>query len=94
MTTLLASPAAPAQAHGSTRLRRVAHCESGHRWHINTGNGYYGGLQFSLSSWRWVGGSGYPHHASKYEQLKRGRILRDWIGGANAWPTCWPRSAR
>ena len=33
----------------------VAKCESGGNWSINTGNGYYGGLQFSLSSWRAVG---------------------------------------
>jgi len=68
-------------------LERVAHCESGGRWHINTGNGFYGGLQFTLSSWRAVGGSGYPHQATKLEQMYRAvRLLR--IQGRGAWPVC------
>jgi len=66
---------------------RIASCESGRRWHINTGNGFYGGLQFTLSSWRAVGGSGYPHHASRLEQMYRGvRLMR--IQGWGAWPNC------
>ena len=72
------------------RLRtweRLAECESGGNWHINTGNGYYGGLQFSLSSWRAVGGSGYPHQATKAEQIRRGERLLD-MQGWGAWPTC------
>ena len=44
---------------------RLAQCESGGNWSINTGNGYYGGLQFSLSTWRAYGGSGYPHQNSR-----------------------------
>jgi hypothetical protein len=51
---------------------RIARCESGGRWHINTHNGYYGGLQFSLGTWRSVGGrdfASYPHKASKGEQV-------------------------
>ena len=51
---------------------RIARCESGGRWHINTRNGYYGGLQFSLATWRSVRGrdfSSYPHKASKAEQV-------------------------
>lgn len=66
---------------------RLAACESGGNWHINTGNGYYGGLQFSLSSWRGVGGSGYPHQASKAEQIKRAQILKG-SGGWGHWPAC------
>lgn len=72
------------------RLRtweRLAECESGGRWHINTGNGYYGGLQFSLSSWRAVGGSGYPHRATKAEQIRRAERLLD-LQGWGAWPAC------
>lgn len=65
----------------------VAHCESRGRWHINTGNGFYGGLQFTLQSWRGVGGKGYPHQASKLEQMYRGvKLLR--IQGRGAWPNC------
>lgn len=51
---------------------RIAKCESGGRWHINTGNGYYGGLQFNLASWRSNGGrdfAAYPHQASRAEQI-------------------------
>ncbi len=65
----------------------LAECESGGNWSINTGNGYYGGLQFSLSSWRAVGGSGYPHENSKAEQINRGERLQD-AQGWGAWPTC------
>ncbi|WP_052459735.1 transglycosylase family protein [Tessaracoccus massiliensis] len=51
---------------------RIARCESGNRWNINTGNGYYGGLQFNLATWRSVGGTdfaAYPHHATREEQI-------------------------
>jgi hypothetical protein len=69
----------------------VARCESGYGgepdWTINTGNGYYGGLQFNLDSWRWVGGSGYPHEASKAEQIARAEILLERQGW-RAWPAC------
>jgi hypothetical protein len=81
-------------AHGDTRLHRTARCESGyggeHRPRLNTGNGHYGAYQFTLRSWRWVGGKGYPHRQSMAEQTKRARKLRDKQGGANAWPYCWP----
>ena len=66
---------------------RLAQCESGGNWSINTGNGYYGGLQFSLSSWRAVGGSGYPHQASKSEQIARAEMLKARQGWG-AWPAC------
>jgi hypothetical protein len=66
---------------------RLAQCESGGDWHINTGNGYFGGLQFSLSSWQGVGGSGYPHEASREEQIRRGQILQA-SGGWGHWPAC------
>ena len=51
---------------------RIAKCESTNRWNINTGNGYYGGLQFSLATWRSVGGTdfaAYPHQATREEQI-------------------------
>lgn len=69
----------------------IAQCESGYGgepdWSINTGNGFYGGLQFTLDSWRWVGGEGYPHHASKEEQIYRAEILLERQGWV-AWPAC------
>lgn len=66
---------------------RLAQCESGGNWAINTGNGYYGGIQFALSSWRGVGGSGYPHEHSRAEQIRRGQMLYAQ-GGWRHWPAC------
>ncbi len=65
----------------------LAQCEAGGNWHINTGNGYYGGLQFALRSWRAVGGTGYPHQHSREEQIRRGEKLLK-IQGWGAWPAC------
>ena len=65
----------------------LAQCESGGNWSINTGNGYYGGLQFSLQSWHWVGGTGYPHHHTRAEQIHRGELLKARQGWG-AWPAC------
>jgi hypothetical protein len=65
----------------------LAECESGGDWHINTGNGFYGGLQFTLTSWRGVGGTGYPHQHSREEQIVRAERLQD-IQGWGAWPAC------
>jgi hypothetical protein len=81
-----AATSAPAVAAGSV-WDRLAECESGGNWAINTGNGYYGGLQFSLSSWRAVGGTGYPHQASRETQIAMGERLRAEQGWA-AWPAC------
>lgn len=66
---------------------RLAACESGGNWSINTGNGFYGGLQFTLSSWQAVGGTGYPHQASKSEQISRAQTLQQ-MQGWGAWPAC------
>jgi hypothetical protein len=66
---------------------RLAQCESGGDWSINTGNGYFGGLQFSLSSWRAVGGAGYPHEHSRETQIAMGQRLHAQ-GGWNHWPGC------
>lgn len=78
---------APAQAATEETWDRLASCESTNRWDINTGNGFYGGLQFTLSSWAAVGGEGYPHHASKAEQIMRAEKLQD-LQGWGAWPLC------
>ena len=47
----------------------LAQCESGGNWAINTGNGYYGGLQFNLGTWQAYGGTGYPHQTSRETQI-------------------------
>ncbi|WP_447643509.1 transglycosylase family protein [Nocardioides zeae] len=73
---------------GSTDWDRLAQCESGGNWAINTGNGYYGGLQFNLQTWRAYGGTGYPHQNSRAEQIRIATKLRDARGGYGAWPGC------
>ncbi len=80
--------AAPNFAGGSTVWDALAQCESGGNWAINTGNGYYGGLQFSLSTWRAYGGPGYPHQQSRETQIAIATKLRDASGGYGAWPSC------
>ena len=69
----------------------IAQCESGGNWHINTGNGYYGGLQFSLSTWRAYGGTGYPHEHSREGQIAIAEKVRAASGGYGAWPHCGSR---
>ena len=80
--------AAPAQA--ASVWDAVAKCESGGNWSINTGNGYYGGLQFSSSTWRAFGGTQYApnaHQATKAQQIAVAqRTLA--VQGPGAWPTC------
>ena len=69
---------------------RLAQCESGGNWSINTGNGYYGGLQFSLGTWAGYGGTAYaarPDLASRVEQIAVAERLRAARGYA-PWPAC------
>ncbi|HET9174187.1 MAG TPA: transglycosylase family protein [Candidatus Saccharimonadales bacterium] len=81
---------APAPVGSTSVWDEIAQCESGGNWAINTGNGFYGGLQFTLSSWRAVGGSGYPNQASKSEQIARAQMLQARQGWG-AWPVCSAR---
>lgn len=68
----------------------IAACESGGNWSINTGNGYYGGLQFTMGTWRSNGGKGSPNTASREEQIRVAEnVLR--TQGIGAWPTCGRR---
>ena len=79
-----------APAHGATVWDKVARCESGGNWKINTGNGYYGGLQFSSQTWRGFGGGKYAsraHQATKSEQIAIARRVLA-TQGPGAWPTC------
>ena len=59
-----------AEAGPGGQWDRLAKCESSGRWSTNSGNGYYGGLQFSRSTWKAYGGKGMPHRASRSEQVK------------------------
>jgi LysM repeat protein len=78
---------APVYSNGGTVWDQLSQCEAGGNWAINTGNGYYGGLQFSLGSWQAVGGSGLPSDASREEQIARGEALLARQGWG-AWPAC------
>jgi hypothetical protein len=73
------------------KLERIAICESHPggqpRWFLNTGNGFYGGLQFKLSTWKSVGGQGYPNQNSELEQKYRA-VLLIRIRGYQPWPKC------
>jgi hypothetical protein len=80
----------PASAPASGAWQALAECESGGNWSINTGNGYYGGLQFSASSWAGAGGTRYaplPHQATPAEQIATAEVLRA-NGGWGHWPAC------
>jgi hypothetical protein len=69
------------------KLDRIAYCESRNHWWINTGNGFYGGLQFTLRTWVSVGGRGFPHQATRLEQKYRAvRLIR--VAGFRPWPVC------
>jgi hypothetical protein len=71
----------------------LARCESGGNWHINTGNGYYGGLQFSGGTWLAYGGAKYAPRAdlaSREEQIAIAeKVLKG--SGWGAWPACSAR---
>jgi uncharacterized protein YabE (DUF348 family) len=75
-------------ASGGTVWDSLAQCESGGNWATNTGNGYYGGLQFNLGTWRSYGGSGLPSEASRETQIAIATKVRDASGGYGAWPAC------
>src|SRR5918993_717355 len=84
--------AGPASAD-SVNWDAIAQCESGGNWSINTGNGYYGGLQFSSGTWLAYGGGQYaptPSQASRPQQIAVAE--RTLAGqGIGAWPTCGKR---
>ena len=79
---------ASAYETGNTVWDALAQCESGGNWAINTGNGYYGGLQFNLGTWQSYGGTGLPSDASRETQIAIATKLRDASGGYGAWPGC------
>lgn len=66
---------------------KLANCESGGDWAANTGNGYYGGLQFKLSTWHGIGGTGYPHTHPKETQIFFAKKLQAKYGWGQ-WPDC------
>jgi resuscitation-promoting factor RpfA len=87
--------ATPADAVGSLAVwNRVANCESSGRWHINSGNGFYGGLQFTARTWAAFGGHRYARQANRASRLEQIRVARRVLAaqGPRAWPVCGPRA--
>ena len=85
------APATPVISDGSD-WDRLAQCEAGGNWAINTGNGYSGGVQFSPSTWNAYGGGQYApeaYLATREQQIAIATKVRDAAGGAySAWPGC------
>ncbi|WP_318203145.1 transglycosylase family protein [Streptomyces sp. SCL15-4] len=91
-----AAVAAPLMAAGNasaataSQWDAVAQCESGGNWSINTGNGYYGGLQFSASTWAAYGGTQYASTADKASKAQQISVAEKVLAaqGKGAWPVC------
>ncbi len=81
-----------ASADSGVNWDAVAQCESGGNWAANTGNGFYGGLQFKPATWAATGGVGAPDQASREEQI---RVAENIVSkqGIGAWPTCGAAAA-
>lgn len=93
-TAAAGSVATAGSASAETVWDRVAQCESGGNWSINTGNGFYGGLQFTSQTWRGFGGgtyAAYAHQATKAQQIAIAqKVLK--VQGPGAWPVCSVRA--
>ena len=66
---------------------QLAECESEGDWAAATGNGFYGGLQFTQATWLEFGGTGSPHEATREEQIMRAESVQA-VQGWGAWPNC------
>jgi hypothetical protein len=92
----LPAPAAPALGSARMTVRaeptdanfdRLAQCESNGRWQLASGNGFYGGLQFLVSTWQSLGGTGRPSDHPREVQIAIAR--KQWHrSGWSAWPSC------
>ncbi|MFF5976550.1 transglycosylase family protein [Streptomyces sp. NPDC012769] len=82
--------ATSASAATASEWDAVAQCESGGNWSINTGNGYYGGLQFSASTWAAYGGTAYASTADQASKSQQIAIAEKVLAGQGkgAWPSC------
>lgn len=86
----LSSAGSPANAATDRTWNRLANCESGGNWQINTGNGYYGGLQFSSGTWLAFGGGNYAARADLATREEQIDIAEKVLKGQGwgAWPAC------
>jgi LysM repeat protein len=82
--------ATSANAATQSQWDAVAQCESGHNWSINTGNGFYGGLQFTSSTWAAYGGTQFAPEANQATQAQQIQIAEKVLAsqGKGAWPVC------
>ena len=73
---------------------RVAMCESSGNWSINTGNGFYGGLQFTFQTWKGFGGQKYAYTANRATKAQQIEIAQEVlkVQGPGAWPVCSQRA--
>ena len=94
VATVAGGLATATSAQASTVWDRVASCESGGNWSINTGNGYYGGLQFSDRTWDAFGGERYASTANRATKSQQITIAQKVLSsqGPGAWPTCGARA--
>jgi nucleoid-associated protein YgaU len=98
--TLVAAPVAgllcatSASAASVSTWDAVAQCESGGDWSINTGNGFYGGLQFTNSTWAAYGGTQYAAQANQATQGQQIAVAEKVLAsqGPGAWPVCGPKA--
>lgn len=94
--TASSASAATAGARAGVDWDAIARCESGGRWNADTGNGYYGGLQFDAATWRSNGGLDYApraDRATREQQIAVAEHLQARRGLA-PWPACGARAAR
>ena len=94
VATVAGGMATATSAQAATVWDRVAACESGGNWAINTGNGYYGGLQFSDRTWDGFGGERYAPTANRATKAQQITIAQKVLSvqGPGAWPTCGARA--
>ena len=94
-TTTSTTTTTPPSTGDTSAWDRIAECESGGNWSINTGNGYYGGLQFDHGTWVAYGGDAYATNAnlaSKAQQIAIAEKVKADRGGYGAWPVCGSRA--
>ena len=92
--TIIGGITTAGSAKAATVWDRVAACESSGNWHINTGNGFYGGLQFVQSTWVGYGGRAYAPRADLASKAAQIAVAKRVLAsqGPGAWPVCSKRA--
>ena len=89
-TTAAPAPAPAPGSSGGVNWSAIAACESGGNWNANTGNGFYGGLQFTQQTWQAYGGGQYAPSANQATPTQQIAVAQRVLGGQGigAWPVC------